>query len=127
MEIFTSTETIMIFCIKPGKSQNIVAVILLGIRKDTGFRLPTRKRRLYGIYNVCFLILMITCSCKLVSFFFQSLNHPLKEYIQGRLFNSTLRIIFLKIFRSSLQSHPVWVILHDFSKVLKSIIVACNC
>ena len=33
-----------------------------------------------GIYTVCFLTFMIPCNCKLVSFFFKSLNKPFKDH-----------------------------------------------
>ena len=41
------------------------------------------QRRLYGIYNVCFLILTTLCNYKHVSFFAKSLDKPLNGYIRG--------------------------------------------
>ena len=60
MEIFTSTETIMI---KPGDfTKYCCRNTIWELGMIQGFVYPQRMRRLYGIYNVCFLILMITCS-----------------------------------------------------------------
>ena len=69
-------------------------------------RYPQRMRlqkRLYGIFTVCFLIYMIPCNCKLVSFFAKSLNKPLKD----RRLNLTLGSLCFKSSRTSLQSHPL--------------------
>ena len=42
-----------------------------------------------GICTVCFLIFMIPSNYKLVSIFVQSLNRPLKDFIEGRNFSTS--------------------------------------
>ena len=44
---------------------------------------------LYEIYTVWLLISIIPCNCKIVAFFFESIN-PFKSYIQGRRLSLTL-------------------------------------
>ena len=67
----------------------------------------------YRICTVWFLIFMALCNCKIISFFVKWLNQPLNDFIQGRRLELTLESTYLKCFRSSLQSHPLWVILYN--------------
>ena len=66
------------------------------------------QRRLYGIYIVCFLIFMIPCNYKLLSFFVNSLNKSFK----GRRLNFNLEKSYLTSFKPSLKSHSLWVTLY---------------
>ena len=72
------------------------------------------QRRLYGIKTVCFLVFIILCNRQLF-FFPLTLNKPLKDCIQGKLLNLTLKSSDIKSFRSSLQSHPLRIILDIIS------------
>ena len=47
--------------------------------------------RLFGISTARFLIFMVRCNCKLLSFFAKSIKKPLKDYIQGGRLDLTLR------------------------------------
>ena len=55
---------------------------------------------------------MIPCNCKLISFFSKSYNKLSKDFIQSLRLNLTLGLSYLQSFRSSLQSHPLWVTLY---------------
>ena len=61
--------------------------------------------------TVYFLIFIVSFNYKLLSFFSKSLNKPLKDYIQDRRLNLNLGLSYLKSFKSSLQSLPLWVTL----------------
>ena len=70
--------------------------------------LPTKdknlQRRLYGMYTVCLLILIIPCNCKLVK--------SLTRLYLRRKHDFTLKPSYLMSFKSSLQSpHLLWVTL----------------
>ena len=67
------------------------------------------QRRLYGIYNVCFKLFIIIFHCTLLSFFVKSLNKPFKVFMQDSRFNINLGSLYLKSFKSSLQSYPLRV------------------
>jgi len=62
------------------------------------------QRLLYKTYTVCFLLFMISCNCKLVSFFAKSL---LTKRLYCRRLNLTSKSSNVNTFRSSLQSHPL--------------------
>ena len=62
------------------------------------------QRLLYKTYTVCFLLFMISCNCKLVSFFAKSL---LTKRLYWRRLNLTSKSSNVNTFRSSLQSHPL--------------------
>ena len=79
--------------------------------RDTHKRM-TLQRRLYGIFTVCFIIFMISCNFKLVSFFDKSLNKPLKDYLLGKRLNLTEGSSYYISFRLFLQSRPLWVTLY---------------
>ena len=61
------------------------------------------QRRLYEIFTVCFLTIMIPRNRKLVSLFEKSLNKSFKDNIQGRRHTFTLKCHILRI-SSRLQS-----------------------
>ena len=66
-----------------------------------GYPQRTRlQRRLYRIYTICFFIIVTHRNCKVVSLF--DIN---RSYLRQKLDFS----LDLKSFRSSLQSHPLWV------------------
>ena len=65
--------------------------------------------------TVCFLVFTNPCKNKLVSFFILSLNKQLKDHNLNRRLNLTLGSSNFKSFRSSLQSHPVWVTLYNLT------------
>ena len=66
--------------------------------------------RLYGINTVHFLIFMVSCQSKIVSFFEKSLN----GYIQDSRLNLIFSSLYFNIFKSSLQSHLLYVTLYIF-------------
>ena len=72
--------------------------------KSQGYPQKKNRRRLYGIYIVCFLIVISRNCCKLVSFFAQSFNMLLKDYIQPRRCKLSLGSSHYISFRS-----PLWV------------------
>ena len=61
---------------------------------------------------------MVSCNCKLISFFTKSLNKPLNYFIPGSRLNSTFKSSYLKSLRSSFNSHSLWVTF-DFSRIDK--------
>ena len=68
-------------------------------------RLQTSER----LYSVCILKFITPCNFKLSCFFAKTSNKPSKDYLQSRRLISTMGLSYLNSFRSSLQSHPLWV------------------
>ena len=64
----------------------------------------------HALHTICFLF-VISCNFKLLSFFVKSFTQLLKYFIQYRRFS------YLKSFRSSLQSLPLWVTLYVYFDV----------
>ena len=77
------------------------------------------QRRLYRIYTVCFLIITIPFSFKTVSLA-KSSKKPLKDYVQGRRLNLTMRWSNFNNFCSYLQSYILWATLYIFRDDLYS-------
>ena len=91
----------------------IYGLIVPATRQDTGLPIKdetseTNVRKLYYLFPY----LLISFSNKK--------NNPLENYIYGRIHNLALGSSHFKSFRSSLQSHPLWVTLY-----IKIVISVC--
>ena len=71
----------------------------------------TSQTTLVNVYYLYF-VFIIPCNKVAVLFFAKSFNKPLKYYILGSSLNLNLESSYFKSFRSSLQSHPMWVTLY---------------
>ena len=60
------------------------------------------QRRLFGIFTLCFLILIILTLINFFSFFAKSLNTPFKDHIRDRRLNLNLESPKLNSFKSFL-------------------------
>ena len=79
--------------------------------KQSYLQMMRLQRRLYGIYTVYFPIFIISCNCKLISFFAKFLKKPSK----GKQLILTLKSSCFNSYKSSLQSHPLRVTLYMFA------------
>ena len=59
------------------------------------------------------------CNFKLFILCFKSLIKPFIDYIQDRRLNLNLGSSYLRSFKSSIQSHPLWVTLYGRKKADK--------